>query len=222
VSESLSRLLPTDQMNDVVSMALLVYSIPRVIERVDALEALYGLGEDWRIKDAINWWETKTTRAKSLLLAITNPAEKTSRVLSMSVLQQEPFHLTRLEGVHIGDRGNGTKEQAEWTLETVQRFNIESIALFVSPYHCLRAYLTVLKTLLVAGVCIPLIPAPTPIAPDRYIPEVDVDAWQLVPGEVERIAKYQKQGDVATLEELKEYLSWLWRQPILADKELYD
>jgi hypothetical protein len=219
VAESIDRLLPTDQMSDVVTMTLLVYSIPRIIERVDALEALYGLGEDWRIKDAITWWERNTIRANYLLIAITDPREKTSRVLTMDVLRQEPFHLRRVANVYIGDRGTGTKEQAAWTLETVQRLNIQSLALFVSPYHCLRAYLTVLKTLLTAGVRIPLIPAPTPIAPDRHIPEVEVDAWQLVPGEVERITKYQQQGDVATIGELKEYLSWLWRQPILADME---
>ena len=31
-------------------------------------------------------------------------------------------------------------------------------------------------------------------------------------GEAKRILKYQEKGDVVTLEELVEYLNWLWKQ----------
>ncbi|GEM_PF-6755796 len=41
------------------------------------------------------------------------------------------------------------------------------------------------------------------------------NGWELVPGEVERIVQYQQKGDVATYEELKCYLGWLWDRPCM-------
>jgi hypothetical protein len=91
---------------------------------------------------------------------------------------------------------------------------VASLALFASPYHVLRAYLTLLKTLLKQQRRLPLIPVPTLIAPQQLVPECGVPGWVMIPGEIHRIQAYQARGDVATFEELMDYLHWAWQQPL--------
>ena len=49
-----------------------------------------------------------------------------------------------------------------------------------------------------------------PVSPDTATPETQATAYDLLPGEAERILTYMDKGWVATLEELQGYLQWLW------------
>ena len=216
----LGRFVLSPTCSDVVSMALMVYSIPRVILKVEALAVFPGLGEYQRVKDATTWWQNGS--GDYLFIAGINPNEKTWRSLDARQLAEEPFFLSRrLQHVKSQIYAANTKEQAEWIYQCAVTYNIHSIALFASPFHCLRAYLTLLKTCIAHGKSdIILVPAPTPISPTRLIPENQKSAWDLVPGEVQRIIDYQKKGDVATQEELTRYLQWLWEQSFMGDGEV--
>ena len=94
--------------------------------------------------------------------------------------------------------------------EIVEALGITSLALTVSPYHLPRVYLTVLKALSRSGIRVPLIPDPVPVSPDTAAPETQATAYDLLPGEAERILRYMNKGWVATFEELQRYLQWLW------------
>jgi uncharacterized SAM-binding protein YcdF (DUF218 family) len=117
-----------------------------------------------------------------------------------------------LENIHINPDPKNTVDQADWLRDKVKEFNIKSLALCASYYHLPRAFLTVLKTFIKARIQIVIIPHPTATPPEAPSPEVNQSQWDLIPGEIERILKYQKKGDVATIEELKEYLAWVWTQ----------
>jgi hypothetical protein len=199
------RLVPRDMTSDLLSMAMMIYGLPRVPEKADALVVFHGLGESWRTVHAIKWWQEKGCSARFLLVAGSNKDETTSEILTIECLSGPPFNLQRIEGVYSQIQAKNTKIQSDWVYERIVEFEVTSLALFVSSYHLLRAYLTLLKTFLLKGVSIPIIPVPTPISPNSIVPEVGVDFWSLIP------------GDVAVIEELINYIQWVWQQPIFSE-----
>ena len=198
------------------AMATMILSIPLVLlQRVRAFIVFPGVGEIWRIGDAVAWWENKeNVRAEFFLIPGMNLRERTAITLNVEVLK-EKFGLVREENVIIRPHAEHTKDQAEWAREKIEEYGISSIALFVSPYHITRAYLTLLKSLLNKKIFIPIIPVPAYVAPHVEIPETGVNAWEMIPGEVERIEDYQKKGDTATFEELQNYLDQFWKSNIV-------
>jgi hypothetical protein len=207
----MNRIKNRTESSDLISMFIMLYSLPRVIERINAITVLPGLGETWRLTDALKAWENKDYVAKYLLITGHNKREKTWKHLTLYNI-----NIKRQKGVYIESHAEHTKEQAEWLFEKVKDLKITSLAIYVSPYHLLRAYCTILKTFINhKSSPIPMIPIPVAISPDAIIPEINTDAWNMVSGEVDRIIKYQKKGDVATYDEFKYYLSWLWKQSIV-------
>lgn len=193
---------------EAISTVIMLFSLPHLELSVDTLVVMPGQGETLRVKQAIQEWEKGS--AKHLLIAGIYDKEKTFVALDIKELQKN-FGLKRVEGVHTAIHASNTKEQAEWIVRKVQETHSKSVALFNAPYHMLRAYSTVLKAFIVHKVPrIPLIPVPVSISPDKRIPEVGINAWDMIPGEMERIRIYQEKGDVATYSELKDYLSWVW------------
>lgn len=211
----IERVVEGGEASDLVAMATLLYGLPRPAGKVDAVVVLPGLGEDWRLIDGIHAWNGSSL-ARHLMIAGIFDGEKTKVQPTVEYLSGKPFNLERAEGVLIQPHAHHTKEQAEWVVENVRKHGISSIALFVSPYHLLRAYCTVLKAFIKADHQVAIIPMPVAVSPSTQIPEVGVDAWTMSSGEVERIIKYQKLDDVATKDELKDYLAWLCSQPIMA------
>jgi hypothetical protein len=206
-----------DAAVELLGAAIMVYSIPPVATQ--ALAVFPGKGEVWRIQDAIRSWERKDQTAEYLLVANNNLKEKPPVLLDLPTLKAPPFGLTRETGVHFGEPVDNTKDQADFVSKMAKERNISSITLFVSPYHLLRAYLTLLKALLADGIL--LIPAPTPVAPFTCIPvSSNENAWQLVPGEASKIIENQEKGDVANVAELTKYLMWLWEQRELSSIRL--
>lgn len=207
----MNRVIRGDKSSDIIAMTMMLYGLPRVIRRADAIVVLPGLGEMWRLTDAIRAWEHNAPAARYLLITGHNQREKTWVHFTLDNL-----NLKRRDGVYIEAHAEHTKEQAEWIIGKVQDLKISSLALFVSPYHLLRAYCTILRTFIRLDVPnVPMIPIPVAISPDTTIPEINVDAWEMVKGEVKRLIAYQEKDDVATYRELRDYLSWLWKHHLL-------
>lgn len=199
------------------SLLNFVSSVPTVklLPRVESLAVLPGMGEDWRIIQAIEAWENKGNIASHFFIAGFNHEEKTTTATDLQTLKRPPFSLRVVDNVYSQLEASNTKNQAEWILFMVKEFDIRSLAIFAPAYHLPRAYLTILKTFLKSNFRIVLVPVPVCIPPDTIIPESGIDSWGMFPGEMERIVTYQKKGDVATLDELKEYFAWMWKQPFL-------
>ncbi|MEH0929647.1 ElyC/SanA/YdcF family protein [Micromonospora sp. CPCC 205558] len=188
---------------------------PTAADHVDALVIASGQGEEWRFTHAIRSWEANLD-LRYLLVANGNPTEKTYVEITLSYLRS--LGLRRVGGVHVqAEPAPNTALQAAWIVNQVKAHGITSLALAVSPYHLPRAYLTLLKAFNVVGVRIPIIPVPVAVPPDRLVPETGATAYDLVPGEVKRMLTYADEGWIATLEELQQYLQWLWshHEPLL-------
>jgi len=202
---------PARRLLEVSTALTVVLSLPQAAaDRVDALVVATGQGEEWRLTEAIRRWEANPG-LRALLVANGNPAEATYAELSTGYLRG--LGLRRLDGVHVqAEPAPNTGLQAAWIVERVRALGITSLAVTVSAYHLLRVYLTVLRAMDGDGIRIPLIPVPAAVAPDARVPETGATAYDLAPGEVERILTYADRGWVATPAELRDYLGWLWRQ----------
>lgn len=211
------RLCESDAQGELLSLAAFSFTLPQKLGlEVDALCTFTGQGEDVRIvQPAQMYWEHPQTKNRFFLIPGHHKAERHWRDMTPEVLAGEPFNFTKLEGVMVTPPLVTTKDQAEWIVARIQESGITSLAVVSSPFHLLRAYLTVLGQMKAAGIRIPAIPIPVYVAPHSTVPEQGVEAWELVQGEAERIAAYQKKGDVASYNDLREYLRWLWEQPLL-------
>jgi hypothetical protein len=197
------------QLLDVTNAVMMILALPQsAADRVDALVVASGQGEEWRLTHAIRAWEANPDLSY-LLVADGNPAEQTYVDITLDYLRG--LGLRRIEGVHLqAEPAPNTGRQAAWIVDQVEGRGIGSIALAVSPYHLPRAYLTVLNAFDRRGVRLPIIPVPVAVPPDATVPETGATAYELVPGEVKRILTYADEGWVATPEELRRYLRWLW------------
>src|SRR3989344_5766312 len=124
--------------SDILAMAIMVYALPRLSERVDALAVFCGMGESWRLTRAIEVWQSEKAKARYLLIGGQNDQEETWTRLTLKNLAQQPFFLRRQKGVYVNSVMKHTKHQAEWLAEKAGELGISSLALFVSPYHLLR------------------------------------------------------------------------------------
>lgn len=190
---------------------MVILALPQsAADHVDALVVPTGQGEEWRLTHAIRRWEANR-HISYLLVANGNPAEDTYLEITPAYLRS--LGLRRLSGVFLqAEPAPNTGLQGAWIADQVEDFGITSLALTVSSYHLPRVYLTVLKALSQGGIRIPLVPDPVTVSPDTASPETQATAYDLLPGEAERILTYMNNQWVATLEELQEYLRWLWRQ----------
>ncbi len=211
IRRMVDREIDNGQAAQLVALSVMILSLPQRTTEVDAILVLPGQGEDLRLTQAIEAWNT-SPNVKHLLVAGNYNGETTWFEPTLDNLSEAPYGLVRKEGVVIQPHAHHTKEQGEWIAATARDLRIESIALVVSPYHLTRAYLTFVKCFEKLGIKVALYPAPVRIAPDVSSPETGLNSWQYVPGEVERVLVYQEKGDVATYEELQGYLEWLWKR----------
>lgn len=199
----------TGQLLDVMKALTAILTLPQSAAcHVDALVVASGQGEEWRFTHAIRSWESNPA-LRHLLVANGNPAEETYVAITLDYLGS--LGLRRLDGVCLqAEPAPNTGLQAAWIADRVKDRGITSVALTVSPYHLPRAYLTVLKAFNARGIRLPIIPVPVAVSPDTPVPETGATAYDLVPGEVNRILTYMDRGWVATPDELQQYLQWLW------------
>jgi hypothetical protein len=205
----MSRVVEMDAAAEAFTAASWILSLPYNVD-TDAVAVMCGLGEQERVVDAIRC--RNYIAADYLFVTGVNKNERTFDPLTIERLMKEPYNLGSGDGVETQVYADHTKAQAEWLVEQVKKHDVSFMTLCVPPYHAVRAYLTVLRAMNLAGVRIQIFPNPTPIKPSYVVPETGADAMSMSAGEYPRIGKYQATGDVATLSELKEYLDWLWDQ----------
>ncbi|GIF10078.1 ElyC/SanA/YdcF family protein [Actinoplanes teichomyceticus] len=199
----------TADLLDLMTTVVAILTVPPATGRhLDAVVVPTGQGEEARLRHAIALWESEPG-IRFLLVPNGNPAERTYVTITLDYLRS--LGLRRLDGVHIQRApAPNTALQAAWIADEVGKRDIRSCVLTVSPYHLPRAFLTVIKALAVRKVRIPVIPAAVPVPPHARVPETGANAYDLLPGEFRRILTYANDGWIATPDESREYLAWLW------------
>lgn len=209
----LSRNLPLQESDQAAALAMLVYSLPR-IQGQDAIAGLAGLGEPERVGEVLRMWEAPFSQARHCLIAGHNTQERAAFSLAIPDLQQR-FGLCKVHGLATQLHADHTKHQAQWLAEQIQAKGIRSMRLYLPAYHLLRAWRTVIKQVVFTkGIRIPILPVPLTVSPfaliPEYQPEQSFSKWDMIPGELERIRRYETKGDIATYDETLQYIEWLW------------
>ena len=109
--------------------------------------------------------------------------------------------------IFLEERSQNTREQALEVMKLAKDKGWKSIIIVASHYHQYRAFLTFLKEMREAELELVLINAPARDLP-WFANELQGRRIDLLEGEFERIAEYQKKGHVASFEEGVEYLEW--------------
>lgn len=205
------------ELNTLVSAATFVLNL-RLATSPDAIYVVPGRSEDHRIRYGVRLCNL-TPECKHFLVAGSNPDHSKGGIPpafedTVEDLQTNfGLQLRRGLTIHLQGDTENAKTQADWLANTISKLpDVHSIWLVTAPYHLLRAYLTSLKSLINAREMKTwsLFPVPTSASPFTLVPYDQTPATDLVLGECQRILDYQAKGDVATLEELYEYLAWLY------------
>lgn len=202
----MERVLKKTKYSDLFALCISLFSL-RKLEVCDTLAILPGQGQHQRYSDGISEWNTNPN-LKHLLIAAENTNEKHAFNLSTENLIHN-FGLELKGTISLGVHANHTLDQAVWLCENLSKVESRGCFLYTAPFFLPRAFATVVKQALMHKIKIPIIPVPVHIAPHESVPETMVQGWDMFPGEVERIFKYQIKGDVASFSEIKSYIDWI-------------
>ncbi len=223
---SIPRLVEESDASIIAALYVGVLSIPRS-PSVDALVAVQGEDEIWRVIEAVRDWNDYETYANHLFIVGDNwkaggkgrpEGGKQCPDITLETIVNPPYSLERKENVVIGGFSRNSLTAAQITLAKMEEIGAQSFRLYVSPYHIVRMYLTILKQMIKSDRYLAMIPAMTLTSMEKVAPLSEYTPWELTPGEVARIFHYQRSengADVATLPELRKYLTWLWQQPVI-------
>ncbi len=183
----------------------------------DAIVVMEGMGEEWRLTQAIHDYDAQDSEARYLLIGGQSHKEKTWKKRDIENLQKD-FGLRRTDGVYINTSTQNTRVQGEWVADMISVLKPHTISVYVTSYHLIRAYLTILQSLIERDETFPMFPVPVRVSPFTQIPELlsvsgctGPNAFDMVAGELSRIKNYRKVKHVASAKELQKYLLWLER-----------
>lgn len=136
----------------------------------------------------------------------------------------------RFNDLNLGERlliqghANNTAEQAVWVADQVLEYDIKAIVLITASWHLARAFSTQLMAFVKNGIEIPIIPIPhatnfkgiTNFNENHEEDEGNIVSQEdLHLGEAVRLLEYSNKEvpDVASIEMIQEYASWLSKCP---------
>lgn len=204
----MKRVMSMNQDAGLVAMALMISNIPNTTNfQPEALVTLPGMGEKHRVDLVLDLWDNKNYSSARALL-IPGASEKIDDNFSDRAKQ---YTSGDYEDIYNSPYAANTLEQMSWIMAKTEELDIDSIILYAPAYHLIRAYLTLIKSMLKVGRFIAVVPQALVVSPYNPVPLANnTPAWQLIPSEVARIIAYQKKGDVASIDELVDYLAFLY------------
>jgi hypothetical protein len=204
-----SRIVDEDVRFENAVLAMMVYSLPRNFEDMEAISLFPGMGESTRIDQTIAIWN-ENTNLKYLFIAGSYEGERLYEKVTINMLASLKNPPRNLHQVIIQEKAIHTKDQTTWLLEQAKFHGVQRFGLIVPPYHLMRAYCTLVKSVINDDHYKPAIfPIPLIMSPATKTPETEIDGWHMAYGEFERIERYRNIGDVATYQEARKYIDWV-------------
>ena len=108
-----------------------------------------------------------------------------------------------------------SKELADFSLKISREHGLQNLILTLTSYYNARAFMTFVASILAQENPIQtrLFSVPSRDLPwDGFVPDEPKTRFQQIPAEITRIHAYQPKGDVATKEQLEQYINWLKEQ----------
>lgn len=212
-----------DEVDDnamVMSLTMRVLTTKWKPSAVDAIAPLSGQDDLKRFKEPIKIFNRSA--AKFLIVGRAKKDEETFHPLHQAGLVRH-CGLRRLDGFITTDHLDNTGDQVQWVMKTADLLQVESLALFTSPYHIFRAFGTAIQTLGEdESNWIPILPIftgelddPVPELVKQGLPYYGYD---MVANEIKRYFTYSDKArinpatgkpDVASLNRIDRFLNWM-------------
>lgn len=126
-------------------------------------------------------------------------------------LRDAPFRVPHTRQIITQVFAKHTKDQTDWLADRLIEHNETSVAVVIYPFHLLRAFSTLVRSLEERNrLDILVFPVVAQISPEDPFVELEADGWTLMPGEIRRIFEYRRQNGVASFETMQRYLHSLW------------
>ena len=162
-----------------------------------AIFLLPGVHQEYRITEGVKLWPNA---GKYLWVAGTRGDPTYSKEDIIAVTGKDSTDIV------CGGFARFTPDQMNWCVSLLkQNPHIKHIVVTTAAYHLPRCVLTLLKALKKSGIQIPMTPMPL-INPNGD--SFSVNGTEDFALEMKKIQEYQQKGDVASLEDWKEYLAW--------------
>lgn len=160
-----------------------------------AIMVLPGMYQEYRITEVLKAWPNK---AKYLWVAPTRGDPENSVYDSLKNLDKEKQNP---DDMIIGGFTEATPGQMVWALEKLKENpNVKRIIISTAAYHLPRCMLTFIKAMNKAGVFVPISAHPLLNSNGNSFNSDEIKS------EIGKIHEYGLKGDVATSEELSEYI----------------
>jgi len=162
----------------------------------------------YREEQGIRIWK-KNKLAKYLLVAGTNE----SPAITIEDIRGLCGVSTGFSNLFFCRKAKNTKEQMEWALSMLENYiptTVEHIIVSTAAYHAPRCFLTFLASVTAKDkrLIISCLPVYNPEKPDTDYFGLARTGNTGIEGELKRIIEYQKNGDVASLDDYLNYLKW--------------
>jgi len=188
------RLIELKKRDQVTASIMAVFNINSDLNKYDAIAVFAGQNERERITHGIDLWKSKT--GVFLLITDINQKEKEKfggygrkDILKLCGLDQSDYIIVAKR------KGENTLEQVEWVSAFLAKREMKSLVVVTAPYHLPRTVLTIIKVFQRNKQQIQMMTS-TPNMPSTY---------NFIPGEIKRIRKYQKRGDIAGFKGIQLY-----------------
>ena len=187
-------------MSERLALAVLALPFwPKTEPKRSVLLILPGI-QEYRIAEGVKYWPEKAQR---LWVAGTRGDPFYTRREILEIIGR----ITAKEGdayLENGGWANHTPDQMRWAVELLKKSSkVNHIAICTAVYHVPRCVLTLVRAMLVSGTkrVISILPTWHPEGPA-------VSGSKEWDEEMEKISRYQGEGDVATLQEWCAYSLW--------------
>lgn len=207
----IDRVIPATEADELVALAAMLYGFPtrQYMHRMDSLAVFPGY-VDLSVEEAAAVF-VHHERLKHFYVCGVHPNTPYHTPFTKERLGNAPFRVpinrsivTQLNALH-------TRDQTEWLVSEIQSRGDRMVAVMVYPFHLLRAFSTLVHTIQTRNHYDTMVfPIPTPIDPRRTFPEINADAWELMPGEIRRIHCYRTHNWVASFERMQAYIKKMW------------
>ena len=182
---------------------------------------IYDIDTDQMMKDAVDDWEDMGigfSQAPCFLVAGHHDEAGQRPKLAAERLQKRFLYRSHHPKVYSQVVADTAPAQARWVADQVEELDLSALALRVHPFHVARAFLTQLAELKKRGLHEKVVMLPwwstfNPFGKRMLTGPWTQDVWtdaKLILGEAKRIYDYSAKGDVASLQDLRDYCDWLF------------
>lgn len=210
---TIPRQVEATPQSNVLAMTTMILTLPLPVTAAKkaAVAVMPGQSQQERVTDAVRDWKSGRWDAERLL--VSGQTEDERRVCDLTGDYFFNQHGVEPGSLRCQVQAAHTQEQANWLASQAVEFSIQTIFLYSAPFHMVRCYLTLLKSLLKTEVGhVRIWPVPALIHPDMANHISGLNSWEMMPGELERIICYQENGSIATLAELRDYFRRHWAE----------